>query len=203
MHNFCFRLCNCLCLCLCDVFVIVFVFVRETIGKELSLALSEAFAAPLLRTSPLKHPSDSRLISQGEKVNTNSKSFLPRHTHVQRYKHTQFGTQGKKSIWDANNISFSVDTYVKIVDVSGRGAASAAKLGLEVYPPIQNLGDLNLVVFLRPIIYLAFTTWPFVYCLKKLSLTIVVPFSKASLSCFFASMNANACPNQLHVNLLV
>ena len=83
MHNFCFRLCNCL--CLCDVFVIVCVFVRETIGKELSLALSEAFAAPLLRTSPLKHPSDSRLISQGEKVNTNSKSFLPRHTHAQRY----------------------------------------------------------------------------------------------------------------------
>ena len=71
------------------------------------------------------------------------------------------------------------------MDVSGRGAASVAKLGLEVYPPIQNLGDLNLVVFLRPIIYLAFTTWPFVYCLKKLSLTIVVPFSKASLSCFF------------------
>ena len=94
MHNFCLRLCNCLCLCLCHVFVIVFVFVRETIGKELSLALSEAFAAPLLRTSPLRHPSDSRLISQGEKVNTNSKSFLPRHTHARRYKHTQFGNHG-------------------------------------------------------------------------------------------------------------
>ena len=61
-------------------------------------------------------------ISQGEKVNTNSKSFLPRHTHVQRYKHTQFGTQGKESIWDANNISFSVDIYVNSGCVWQRGS---------------------------------------------------------------------------------
>ena len=124
MHNFCLRLCR----CLCHVFFIVFVFVRETIGKELSLALSEAFAAPLLRTSPLRHPSDSRLISQGEKVNTNSKSFLPRHTHAQRYKHTQWQSWQKKH-QRCKNISFSVNIYVNN-GFSGRGAAFAAKLGL-------------------------------------------------------------------------